>query len=229
MKVTAPGSIGFDFRSECAGWLEFDSRVSPRQPPPQAADDQADDQAAVEFLTASVAMSTSEFDLPQFTTPTGGNNRGNCTAAAQPVPGVPGRYRLVINSELYEGLRYGWLHVQTTGASPPAFTVTNFTAVCQAIPINYADHAFEASGAAVPAGAEPGAGSFALEEVWYTAMYTTRVRDSLWLDLQPRCGVKGRFFTHVVGVKGFNVRVCLDEVCFCSVGMRLKLAAWVLM
>ena len=46
-------------------------------------------------------MSTSEFTQPQFTTPTGGNNRGNCTAVATSVGG--GVFRLVLNSELYEG------------------------------------------------------------------------------------------------------------------------------
>jgi len=42
----------------------------------------------------------------------------------------------VYDSSVYDTplSRYGWLHVQAVVAG---FTVTNFTAVCQAIPINY--------------------------------------------------------------------------------------------
>lgn len=160
MMMRGPGSVGFDFGSECAGWLEF---KSPDLGPAGL---------------GSVLLSSSEFNEPQFTTPTGAaNNFGNCTRVPIAVSGVnPGWYRLSLNSELYEGLRYGWLHV----LAQVNFTVTNFTAVCQVLPINYADNAFVAVGPAGPrAGAggepEPGAGATALEEVWYTAMYTTRV------------------------------------------------------
>eukprot|EP01047_Picozoa_sp_COSAG01_P023151 COSAG01_NODE_1395_length_10476_cov_11.562331_9_plen_382_part_00 len=152
MVVSGPGSVGFDFGSECAGWLEFDS-------------------PDLELPSVAVSLSSSEFTLPQFTTPTNENNRGNCTKPARAVTGTPGRYQLAINSQLYEGLRYAWLHVEAiAGGQAPIkqFTVTNFTAVCQVIPMNYADHAFEAGGPAPAAGAlaEPGAGATALEEVW---------------------------------------------------------------
>ena len=183
MVVSGSGSLGFDFGAECAGWLEFASG----------------DLAEVLGAAVSVSMSTSEFTLPQFTTPTRGNNQGNCTASVTPL-GTTGRYRLVLNTELYEGLRYGWLHVQANNAAlaggdgaPVHFTVTEMVAVCQVLPINYADHAFEAAGPGQPASsmgirtdmgtdtdtdtgpsAVPG-GAQALEEVWYTAMYTTRV------------------------------------------------------
>ena len=46
--------------------------------------------------------------------------------------------------------RYGWLHVQAAAAG--GFTVTNFTAVCQAIPINYGTvDSFVANAAVLPA------------------------------------------------------------------------------
>jgi hypothetical protein len=151
MVVSGPGSVGFDFGSECAGWLEFDS-------------------PDLELPSVAVSLSSSEFTLPQFTTPTNENNRGNCTKPARAVTGTPGRYQLAINSQLYEGLRYAWLHVEAIagGQAIKQFTVTNFTAVCQVIPMNYADHAFEADGPAPAVGAEPGAGATALEEVWYS-------------------------------------------------------------
>ena len=159
MVVTGAGSIAFDFGSECAGWLEFES----------------DDLGAQLGSTVSIALSSSEYTLPQYTTPTGENNGGNCTKDARAVPGTPGRYQLALNNELYEGLRYGWLHAQSLGNKGFKFTVSNFTAVCQAIPMNYADHAFEARGLPAATDAEPGAGAQALEEVWYSAVYTTRV------------------------------------------------------
>ena len=109
-------------------------------------------------------------------------------------------FRLVLNSQFYEGLRYGWLHVlqgskqtnkqgndnssnsnadakSNTDASstPPSFSIGNWTAVCQVLPVNYHDHAFETAGSAVPAGSSPGAGAAAFAEVWHTALYTTRV------------------------------------------------------
>lgn len=102
--------------------------------------------------------------------------RYNCKLAKASVLG-DGKYRLELNPELYEGLRYGWIHAMALDASspPPTFTVTALYAVCQVLPINYVDHAFEGGGPAVPAGAEPGAGASALNEVWYTAIYTMRV------------------------------------------------------
>jgi len=161
MLVSGEGSVAFDFDSECAGWLEFQS--------PDLAP-----------LLASgaliVLMSTSEFTQPQFTTPTKDNNNGNCTSTVSSLDG--GRYRLDLNSELYEGLRYGWLHVRRGKDCPASFriTVSEFTAVCQVLPINYADNAFVASGSTPSALiTEPGAGAWTLEEVWYTAIYTMRV------------------------------------------------------
>ena len=115
MVVSGPGSVGFDFGSECAGWLEFDS-------------------ADLDLASVAVSLSSSEFTLPQFTTPTGENNHGNCTLPARAVMGIPGRYQLAINTQLYEGLRYAWLHVQAVSGNPPIkFTVTNVTAVCQVL------------------------------------------------------------------------------------------------
>lgn len=67
---------------------------------------------------AAVLLSTSEFRVPQFTTGTGpSNNGGNCTKAVVALGG--GRFQLQLNSELYEGLRYGWIHV--VPAPPPGY------------------------------------------------------------------------------------------------------------
>jgi hypothetical protein len=192
MVVSGAGSVGFDFGLECGGWFDFDS--------PDLAEQ-------LQSKKVEVLLSSSEFTQPQFTSGTSSNNHGNCTLPARAVPGVTGRYQLAINPELYEGLRYGWLHARPAAAAAAAaaatgpaateadtaavtvgaervfkFTVTNFTAVCQVIPMNYVDHAFEANGttatttaAGVTAAAVPGAGAATLNEVWYTAIYTTRV------------------------------------------------------
>ena len=103
------------------------------------------------------------------------------------------RFRLVLNSELYEGLRYGWIHVygpqgssSSSSSNGPAikagtvhapvhFSIANWTAVCQVLPVNYEDNAFETAGGAVPAGSPAGAGAATFAEVWHTALYTTRV------------------------------------------------------
>ena len=148
------GSIAFDFGAECAGWLQL------RSP---------DLGQLLEAQAVSVLMSSSEFTEPQFTTPTNANNKGNCTA---PVTAIGNNtFELQLNAELYEGLRYGWLHVKAR----QQFQVTSIEAVCQVMPINYVDHAFEAQGPVPAPNDPPGAGSYALEQVFYTALYTTRV------------------------------------------------------
>eukprot|EP01052_Picozoa_sp_SAG31_P044914 SAG31_NODE_8005_length_1543_cov_1.380194_2_plen_310_part_00 len=132
MVISGVGSIGFDFGSECAGWIEFDSP----------------DLAGQLSTDVDVLLSSSEYTQPQFTTPTKSNNGGNCTLTAVATPHVPGRYQLALNPELYEGLRWGWLHARSAAETPRfKFTVTNLTAVCQVIPLNYVDHAFDANGA----------------------------------------------------------------------------------
>ena len=102
VEVTGYGSLGLDFGSECGGWLELGFE-SPDLASPAA---------------AAVLLSTSEFRVPQFTTGTGpSNNGGNCTKAVVALGG--GRFQLQLNSELYEGLRYGWIHV--VPAPPPGY------------------------------------------------------------------------------------------------------------
>jgi hypothetical protein len=161
--------LGFDFGVECAGWLELTSSDLAA--------------ALVGNGGATVTMSTSEHTQPQYTTPTRGNNNGNCTKGLVPI--APGVFQLVLNSELYEGLRYGWLHVQADAGTTLKFTVTNIAAVCQVLPLNYFDHSFVPGGAPAPPPTTlvddaltllpGGSGAAALAEVWYTAMYTTRV------------------------------------------------------
>jgi alpha-L-rhamnosidase len=81
------------------------------------------------------------------------------TTAKQGVPKqYGGTYRLETNSQLYEGVRYGFLFM--AAAPSRAFTITALRAVVQTKPVNYT-------------------GSFAsgdakLDRLWYMAAYTVR-------------------------------------------------------
>jgi hypothetical protein len=71
----------------------------------------------------------------------------------------PTTYRLETNSELYEGVRFGFIRLAAAPTRP--FTITGLRAVSQAKPVNYA-------------GSFSSAGDPLLERVWYTAAYTVR-------------------------------------------------------
>ena len=129
--IYGAGSIRFDFAVESAAWLEFDSPN----------------------LSGSVEMSISEYDEPAIVN-TGPSHRFKTAA--------PHRYgntfRLELNSQLYEGVRFGWIHVRTFERP---WTITAVRAVCQAKPTNYL-------------------GSFScsdpmLTRVWYTGAYSVKV------------------------------------------------------
>jgi hypothetical protein len=84
--VNGAGSIRMDFGQENAGWLEFDSPD----------------------LDGHVEMSISEYNEPARV----------MTGPANPIKTkVPRKYgntyRLELNSELYEGVRFGWIHIQS--------------------------------------------------------------------------------------------------------------------
>ncbi len=100
-------------------------------------------------LSGEVEMSISEFNQP-------------------PVPAAPGKtrkpsrhghtYRLELNDELYEGVRFGWIHVRRFDKP---WHITAVRLVCQARPVNYM-------------------GSFAcsdpmLTRIWYTGAYSVKL------------------------------------------------------
>jgi alpha-L-rhamnosidase len=129
--ISGTGTIRFDFAKTSAGWLEFDS----------------DD------LVDSLEMSISEYAEPAIV------NSGAVHARKTLVPvRYNHTYRLELNPELYEGVRFGWLHVFSHRRT---WHISNLRLVCQAKPVNYR-------------------GSFAcsdpeLTRIWYTGAYTVRL------------------------------------------------------
>ena len=130
--VKGNGDIRFDFGRVSAGWLEFDS------------DDMGD----------SVLMSISEYNEPaklnigtshQFKTTTA-TRVGNNT------------YQLQLNHLLYEGVRFGWIHVIT---HKKLWHIKNLRLVCQIKPTNY-NGSFSCS--------DP-----ELTKIWYTGAYTVKL------------------------------------------------------
>lgn len=128
--VEGIGSIRFDFGVESAAWLEFDSPD----------------------LVGSVEMSISEYDEPAIEN-TGPPHRFKTS----PPQRYGNTYRLELNPELYEGVRFGWIHVLTF---EHPWHITAIRAVCQVKPTNYV-------------------GSFScsdpmLTRIWYTGAYSVK-------------------------------------------------------
>ena len=127
--VTGKGDLLFDFGMENAGWLEFDS--------PDLAD--------------SIEMSISEYDQPPV-------YPSNYPAKTLSPKKNGNTYRLELNTDLYEGVRFGWIHVRTF---TKAWHITGVRLVCQTRPVNYK-------------------GSFScsdtmLTRIWYTGAYTVKL------------------------------------------------------
>jgi alpha-L-rhamnosidase len=139
--VKGTGSIRLDFGVESAAWLEFDSPD----------------------LAGDVEMSISEYNQPAVV------NNGPAHPVKTAVPVKHGNtYRLELNSELYEGVRFGWIHVRsfTTG-----WHITGVRLVCQTKPTNYSG-SFSCSDAV-------------LTKIWYTGAYGVKLnltRGLLWRD-----------------------------------------------
>lgn len=136
IRVKGPGSIRFDFGVESPAWLEFDSPD----------------------FSGAVEMSISEYNEPAVVNP----------GPAHPVKTLaPVRYgntfRLELNSELYEGVRFGWIHV---GTFDQPWHITAVRAVSQVKPTNYAG-AFRCS-------------DELLTRIWYTGAYS--VKANLYSD-----------------------------------------------
>ena len=131
--VTGTGSIMFDFGVESAAWLEFDSS------------DLTD--------SGSVEMSISEFNEPAVV------NTGAQNPIKTLIPVKYGNtYRLELNKELYEGVRFGWIHVRKF--SKP-WHITGIRLVCQIKPTNY-NGSFSCSDSL-------------LTRIWYTGAYTVKL------------------------------------------------------
>ena len=132
IRIDEPCTLMLDFGQVNAGWLAFDS----------------DD------LAGEVEMSISEYTEPAVLN--AGAQHPVKTAAAERQDG--NTYLRRLNDELYEGVRYGWIHVRS--ADRP-FTISAIRLTCQIKPTNYE-------------------GSFAcndpsLTRIWYTGAYTVKL------------------------------------------------------
>jgi hypothetical protein len=105
--VNGTGSIRFDFGVESAAWLEFDSPD----------------------FSGAVEMSISEYNEPAIV------NDGAQSPVKTKTPVKHGQtYRLELNQSLYEGVRFGWIHVRTFDKP---WHITAVRLVCQTKPANY--------------------------------------------------------------------------------------------
>ncbi|WP_165500336.1 alpha-L-rhamnosidase C-terminal domain-containing protein [Pedobacter psychroterrae] len=127
--VNGDGEIRFDFGQTNAAWLEFDSPD----------------------LIGDIEMSISEYNQ----TPDYASNYPTKTMTPKKIGNT---YRLVLNPELYEGVRFGWIHVRSFSKR---WHITAVRLVCQTRPVNYK-------------------GSFScsdttLTRIWYTGAYTVKL------------------------------------------------------
>lgn len=129
--VKGTGTIMMDFGQVNAAWLEFDSKD----------------------MTGKVTMSISEYNEPAILNK-GAQNRFKTKAPVK----YGNTYRLELNDELFEGVRFGWIHVNTFEKE---WHIDNVRLVCQIKPVNYK-------------------GSFScsdtlLTKIWYTGAYGVKL------------------------------------------------------
>jgi alpha-L-rhamnosidase len=129
--VRGTGSIRVDFGQVNAAWLEFDS----------------DDKHG------KVEMSISEYNQPAVVND-GAQNRFK---TKEPVR-YGNTYRLELNDQLYEGVRYGWIHVRSFDT---IWHIKNIRLVCQIKPTNY-EGSFSCS-------------DTMLTRIWYTGAYGVKL------------------------------------------------------
>lgn len=131
MTVCGTGTVLLDFGTEAAGWLEVD----------------------IPDLTGEITLGISEYNMPAFV------NVGPQSPSKTAVPVRYGNtYRLELNDELYEGVRFGFIHVERVDRP---FRITGVRLVCQVKPVNY-NSSFHSDNAM-------------LDRIWYTAAYDVRV------------------------------------------------------
>ena len=131
IKLKSACNLMFDFGRENAGWLEFDS----------------DD------FDGKVEMSISEYNEPAVLNSVATNPKKTLA----PIK-YGSTYRLELNKELYEGVRFGWIHIRSL--NKPC-TIKDVRLVCQVKPTNYR-------------------GSFScsnemLTRIWYAGAYTLKL------------------------------------------------------
>jgi alpha-L-rhamnosidase len=129
--IRGTGSIRVDFGQVNAAWLEFDS----------------------EDLQGRVEMSISEYNKPAVVND-GAQHRFKTSTPVR----YGNTYRLELNNMLYEGVRYGWIHVRTF---EKAWHISHIRLVCQIKPTNYK-------------------GSFSCDDtlltrIWYTGAYGVKL------------------------------------------------------
>ncbi|MGN0201759.1 MAG: alpha-L-rhamnosidase C-terminal domain-containing protein [Candidatus Cryptobacteroides sp.] len=171
--VSSPCDLMFDFGRVSAGWLEFEcddlgdlaggmdglaaGTPASTTPYPAPADGTADPAANPSPAAPSPAVglecSISEFNEPAVF------NAGSQHPRKTLAPTRYGKvFRLELNKELYEGVRYAWIHVRSIDKP---LRIKNVRLVCQARPANY-DGSFDSN--------DP-----TLNRIWYTAAYTVRL------------------------------------------------------
>jgi alpha-L-rhamnosidase len=131
LTVKGLGSIELDFGQENAAWLEFDSPD----------------------LTGNVEMSISEYNQPERTSIV----PDHLTKTLVPKK-YGNTYRLELNTSLYEGVRFGWIHIRSFSK---IWHITGIRLVCQIKPTNY-NGRFSCS-------------DTLLTRIWYTGAYTVKL------------------------------------------------------
>ena len=127
------------------------------------------DLTPTEVASGCVTMSVGESRVPQFFTPSrlspGVKNATNPLfegwKTALPFPYADGVFRLELNAQLYEGVRYGFLHVNSSCGCFKPFTIMSIVAQAQAKPANWA--AFKTPDNPI------------LERAWYVGGYTVKL------------------------------------------------------
>jgi len=127
--INGEGYIRFDFGQNNAGWLEFDSPD----------------------LSGKVEMSISEYNQ----TPDYPSNYPTKTLSPKKNGNT---YRLELNPYLYEGVRFGWIHIRSFNKP---WKITGLRLVCQTRPVNY-QGSFSCS-------------DTTLTRIWYTGAYTVKL------------------------------------------------------
>ncbi|MDR1097250.1 MAG: hypothetical protein LBL57_03870 [Tannerella sp.] len=131
IKITGKCNLMFDFGQVNAAWFEFDA----------------------EDLEGDIEMSISEYNEPAVF------NAGSQHPAKTAAPVRYGNtWRLELNRELYEGVRFAWIHIRRL--DKPA-TITAARLVCQVKPTNY-EGSFSCS-------------DTLLTRIWYTGAYDVKL------------------------------------------------------
>jgi hypothetical protein len=151
--ATGAGTLVIDFGVELAAWIEL------RSP----------DLTLTAVAAGCVSMSVGESKVPQFFSPSRLSphvkNATNPLFAGWktdfPVAYAGGIYRLELNAQLYEGVRYGFLHVNASCGSFQPFTIEEVSARAQVKPANWASFATR--------------NNSALERAWYVGGYTVKL------------------------------------------------------